>query len=83
MRKASSVESGLSSKTKKQQQILLNREANTSGNVTGNSSGNGAVEDALTWVEDNIPTSIADQALQALDSEDDIVNIKVERSKMQ
>jgi len=83
MRKASSVESGLSSKNKKQQQILLNRESNISGNGTGNSSGNGAVEDALMWVEDNIPTSIADQALQALDSEDDIVNIKVERSKMQ
>ena len=71
------MEGGGSSKTKKQQQILLNREANVSG------SGNGAVEDALTWVEDNIPTSIADQALQALDSEDEIVNTKLERSKMQ
>jgi hypothetical protein len=79
MRKASNVESGGSSKNKKQQQIFLNREANVSGNGIGNSN----MEDALTWVEDNIPTSIADQALQALDSGDEIVNTKLERSKMQ
>jgi hypothetical protein len=79
MRKASNMESGGFIKTKKQQQTFLNREAN----ISGNSNGNGAVEDALTWVEDNIPTSIADQALQALDSEDEIVNTKLERSKMQ
>ncbi|CAF1418853.1 unnamed protein product [Adineta steineri] len=82
MRKASSIESG-GSKTKKQQQAFLNREANVSGSGAGGSNGNGVVEDALTWVEDNIPTSIADQALQALDSEDEIVNTKLERSKMQ
>ncbi|CAF1107686.1 unnamed protein product [Adineta ricciae] len=79
MRKASNMENGAAPKTKKQQQTLLNREANVSGSATGN----GAVEDALTWVEDNIPTSMADQALQALDSEDEIVNTKLERSKMQ
>jgi len=83
MRKASNMESGGSSKSKKQQQTFLNREANVSGSGIGNSSGNGAVEDALTWVEDNIPTSIADQALQALDSDDEIVSTKLERSKMQ
>jgi len=83
MRKSSNMENGVLSKNKKQQQIFLNREANVSGNGTGNSNGNGAVEDALTWVEDNIPTSIADQALQALDSEDELVNTKLERSKMQ
>jgi hypothetical protein len=75
MRKASNMENGGSSKTKKQQQTFLNREANVSGS--------GGVDDALSWVEDNIPTSIADQALQALDSEDEIVNTKLERSKMQ
>ncbi len=80
MRKASTMESGGSSKSKKQQQIFLNREANVSS--TGGNN-NGAVEDALSWVEDNIPTSMADQALQALDSEDEIVNTKLERSKMQ
>jgi hypothetical protein len=83
MRKASSIESGGSSKNKKQQQAFFNREANVSGSGMGGSSGNGTVEDALNWVEDNIPTSIADQALQALDSEDEIVNTKLERSKMQ
>ena len=79
MRKANNLEIGSASKNKKQQQAFLNREANVS------SSGNGgnAVEDTLNWVEDNIPTSIADQALQALDSEDEIVNTKLERSKMQ
>ena len=81
MRKANVLESGGGTKSKKQQQVLANREANVSGGGTANS--NGAVEDALTWVEDNIPTSIADQALQALDSEDEIVNTKLERSKMQ
>jgi hypothetical protein len=81
MRKASNVENGGSSKNKKQhQQIFLNREANVSGSGTNE---NGAVEDALTWVEDNIPTSIADQALHALDSEEEIVHTKLERSKMQ
>jgi len=79
MRKATNMENGAASKTKKQQQAFLNREANVSGSATVN----GAVEDALTWVEDNIPTSIADQALQALDSEDEVVNTKLERSKMQ
>jgi hypothetical protein len=78
MRKASNIETGGSAKNKKQQQAFLNREANISGG-----GGSGAVEDALTWVEDNIPTSLADQALQALDSEDEIVNTKLERSKMQ
>jgi hypothetical protein len=80
MRKASNIETGGSAKQKKQQQqAFLNREAN----IAGSSTGNGTVEDALSWVEDNIPTSIADQALQALDSEDEIVNTKLERSKMQ
>ena len=84
MRKATNVENGAAtSKNKKQQQAFLNREANVSGSGAGGANGNGAVEDALTWVEDNIPTSIADQALQALDSEDEIVNTKLERSKMQ
>jgi hypothetical protein len=83
MRKATSVDAGTASKNKKQQQAFLNREANVSNNGAENGNGNGAVEDALTWVEDNIPTSIADQALQALDSEDEIVNTKLQRSKMQ
>ena len=83
MRKATSVEAGTAAKNKKQQQAFLNREANVSNNGAENGTGSGGVEDALTWVEDNIPTSIADQALQALDSEDEIVNTKLHRSKMQ
>jgi len=77
IRKATNSDGSGSLKSKKQQQAALDRDANVSA------SGNGAVEDALTWVEDNIPSSIADQALQALDSEDEIVNTKLERSKMQ
>jgi hypothetical protein len=83
MRKASSMENGAGTKNKKQQQALLNREANVSNSGADGANGNGGVEDALTWVENNIPTSLADQALQALDSEDEIVNTKLERSKMQ
>ncbi|CAF3687170.1 unnamed protein product, partial [Rotaria sordida] len=83
MRRVSNTGNGGLFKTKKQQQTFLNREANVSGSGVGGSSGNGTVEDALSWVEDNIPTSIADQALQALDSEDEIINAKLERSKMQ
>lgn len=81
MRKATSLETGSISKNKKQQQAAANRESNfTSGN---NPTGSNSVEDTLNWVENNIPTSIADQALQALDSEDELVNTKLERSKMQ
>jgi hypothetical protein len=84
MRKATNIENGAAPKSKKQQQSILNREANVSASGgAANSSNNGGVEDALAWVEDNIPTSIADQALQALDSEDEVVNTKLERSKMQ
>ena len=83
MRKANALESGNSSKSKKQQQAFLAREANVSNAGNDNRTTNGAVEDALNWVETNIPTSLADQALQALDSEDEIVNTKLERTKMQ
>lgn len=83
MRKANNIENGAASKSKKQQQQASNHEANVPSSGAGGTSGNDAVEDALTWVEDNIPTSIADQALQALESDDEIVNTKLERSKMQ
>jgi hypothetical protein len=42
-----------------------------------------SVEDALAWVEDNLPTSIADQALQTFDDEGDMAEKTFERSKMQ
>ena len=83
MRKAANTESGQTSKSKRQQKNLSKREANVSGGGMEESDGENAIDDALNWAENNIPTSIADQALQALDSEDEIVNTKLERSKMQ
>ncbi|BFZ12444.1 hypothetical protein BsWGS_15483 [Bradybaena similaris] len=40
-------------------------------------------EDDLKWVEDNIPTSLADKILPALDSDEEIMNTKFEVSKME
>jgi len=93
MRKQNQQENGgattnatsLSTKNKKQQQLQQDRNSNikSGGDASNDQTGKTAIDDELTWVEDNIPTSIADQALQALDSEDEIVNTKLERSKMQ
>ena len=83
MRKFTSNDLGGAAKSKKQQQTSLNRDGYAANSGLAGPSGSGTVEDALTWVEDNIPTAIADQALQALDSEDEIVQTRLERSKMQ
>ncbi|XP_017468882.1 PREDICTED: transmembrane protein 87A isoform X2 [Rhagoletis zephyria] len=40
-------------------------------------------EDDLRWVEENIPSSMADPALPVLDSDEEIINTKFEVSKMQ
>ncbi|KAH8238127.1 hypothetical protein KR038_001469 [Drosophila bunnanda] len=40
-------------------------------------------EDDLRWVEENIPSSMADSALPILDSDEEIINTKFEVSKMQ
>lgn len=40
-------------------------------------------EDDLRWVEENIPSSMADSALPVLDSDEEIINTKFEVSKMQ
>lgn len=40
-------------------------------------------EDDLRWVEENIPTSIADVTLPILDSDEEIINTRFEVSKMQ
>lgn len=40
-------------------------------------------EDDLRWVEENIPTAIADATLPVLDSDEEILNTKFEVSKMQ
>ncbi|XP_076037637.1 transmembrane protein 87A [Oratosquilla oratoria] len=42
-----------------------------------------SVEDDLKWVEENIPSTIADSALPLLDSDEEIVNTKFEMSKME
>ncbi|KAF4517386.1 hypothetical protein B566_EDAN007638 [Ephemera danica] len=42
-----------------------------------------SVEDDLKWVEDNIPSSLADSALPILDSDEEIMTTKFEMSKMQ
>lgn len=41
------------------------------------------VEDDLSWVEENIPSSLADSALPLLDSDEEIMNTKFEMSKME
>lgn len=40
-------------------------------------------EDDLRWVEENIPTAIADSTLPILDSDEEIINTRFEVSKMQ
>ncbi|XP_055320344.1 transmembrane protein 87A [Sitodiplosis mosellana] len=40
-------------------------------------------EDDLRWVEENIPTAIADATLPILDSDEEIINTRFEVSKMQ
>jgi len=37
----------------------------------------------LKWVEENIPSSLADKLLPALDSDEEIMNQKFEVSKME
>ena len=74
------VRTGLSGKNKGQQQVRSQQRENY---TIANSPENGTVEDALTWVENNLPTSFADQALQALEQDDEIVDATLARSKMQ
>ena len=83
LRKAATMESNRTSKSRKERQSSSNEEANVSSSHAGDPNGADTVEDALTWVEHNIPTTIADRALQVLDSEDEIINTKLERSKIQ
>lgn len=40
-------------------------------------------DDDLRWVEENIPTAIADAALPIIDSDDEIISTRFEVSKMQ
>lgn len=74
IRKNSSMEMNANGKAKKATPNSSNRE---------NNSTNGNVDETLDWIETNIPTSLADQAMKAFDSEEEMVNTRLERSKMQ
>jgi len=52
-------------------------------NSTNSRAGTTTEEDDLRWVEENIPSSMADSALPVLDSDEEIINTKFEVSKMQ
>jgi len=41
------------------------------------------VEDDLKWVEENIPSSLADAALTTMDSDEEIMTTRFEVSKLQ
>jgi hypothetical protein len=94
MRKPSHVlELNTTTKNKRQQQqqqqMPLKRESPVVVFEHKSAPSNGTVEDALVWVENNLPTSLADQALQTLTNDGDgnvndaIVDTRLERSKMQ
>lgn len=59
------------------------RGANSNGAKTPPSKTTTNEEDDLRWVEENIPESMADVTLPALDSDEEIINTKFEVSKMQ
>lgn len=56
---------------------------NTRTSSTSSPRESRSVEDDLKWVEENIPSSLADTALPILDSDEEIVTSKFEVSKMQ
>ncbi|XP_058975876.1 transmembrane protein 87A-like [Musca domestica] len=59
------------------------RGTNSNGAKTPPSKTTTNEEDDLRWVEENIPESMADVTLPALDSDEEIINTKFEVSKMQ
>ncbi|KAK7070884.1 Transmembrane protein 87A [Halocaridina rubra] len=56
---------------------------NTRNSTSSSPRESRTVEDDLKWVEENIPSSIADSALPILDSDEEIVTSTFEISKMQ
>ncbi|XP_064080631.1 transmembrane protein 87A-like [Macrobrachium nipponense] len=56
---------------------------NTRNSTSSSPRDSRSVEDDLKWVEENIPSSLADSALPILDSDEEIVTTKFEISKMQ
>lgn len=57
-----------------------NRSSSPKQNHKGNTT---TEEDDLRWVEENIPSAIADVALPVLDSDEEIISTRFEVSKMQ
>ncbi|CAF1355300.1 unnamed protein product [Rotaria sordida] len=78
--KTTNIENGSTSKNEKQQQISSNHETKISVSGVEASNDNDVVENALIRIENNIQTSIFDQAI---DSEYKIVNNELARSTMQ
>ncbi|CAF0996183.1 unnamed protein product [Rotaria sordida] len=78
--KTTNIENGSTSKNEKQQQTSSNHETKISVSRAEASNDNDAVENALIRIEDNIQTSIFDQAI---DNEYKIVNNELARSTMQ
>lgn len=63
--------------------VKMRGSRNTNSPKLNNHKATTTEEDDLRWVEENIPTSIADAALPSLDSDEEIINTRFEVSKMQ
>jgi len=55
----------------------------SSNSPNSNSRPTSNADDELRWIEENIPSSLADHALPLLDSDEEIMTTKFEMSKMQ
>lgn len=63
--------------------VKMRGSRNTSSPKLNNHKATTTDEDDLRWVEENIPTAIADATLPVLDSDEEIINTRFEVSKMQ
>ena len=63
--------------------VTIRKNFSTETNGKAKKTTNDNADEALDWIETNIPTSLADQAMKAFDSEEEMVNTRLERSKMQ
>lgn len=63
--------------------VKMRGSRNTNSPKLNNHKATTTEEDDLRWVEENIPTAIADAALPILDSDEEIINTRFEVSKMQ
>lgn len=63
--------------------VKMRGSRNTNSPKLNNHKATTTEEDDLRWVEENIPTAIADVTLPVLDSDEEIINTRFEVSKMQ